>query len=144
MFSKILFKGFIVAAFLISNNEMTNAQSFGDFGKWIENEVVPTVTGERPLEVKPYISVTHNGEQNFYYRPVNPAIGDNGALRVSYNGNTLQTNNLALREMQIARMLSGDTSVYYEVGADQADQELRRRSYYNEPLYQPQYIQSNN
>jgi hypothetical protein len=137
MSKKSFFTSLVMFALFIVSGTTLSAQKF-------IQKAIDQARGKEPIEVKPYVKVTHNGEQNFYYRPANPLTGDNGAARVSYNGTTLQTTNLVMREMQIARMLSGDTSVYYEVGAEQADKELRRRSYYREPMYQPQYLQSNN
>ena len=137
MSKKSFFTSLVMFALFIVSGTTLSAQKF-------IQKAIDQARGKEPIEIKPYVKVTHNGEQNLYYRPANPVIGDNGAFRASYGGVTLQTTNLVKREVQIVRMLKGDPSVYQEVGAEQADKELRRRQYYNEPLYQPQYMQSNN
>lgn len=63
-------------------------------GKWFKTEFIPTITGKRPLKIKPYIKLTHN----------------NGKFRFEWEGNrvkiklgdvTLQTSQLEERIRQV-------------------------------------------
>jgi len=70
--------------------------------KWLEKEAIPTIKGERPLEIKPYVSVTN--QDKFVFR----AGPDD--LKVKVGEVTIQTHQLRLRLMQAGCVVatSGD------------------------------------
>lgn len=59
--------------------------------KWLNTEVIPTVKGERPLAIKPYVSFSHGDTQI--------KLSDNAAM-VKVGGITVQTQQLKLRLAQ--------------------------------------------
>ena len=61
-------------------------------GKWASVEAIPTLTGQKKLEIKPYISITHNG-QGF-------KVGPNEAY-AKIGGVSLSTHNLSQRLLDL-------------------------------------------
>jgi len=59
------FKKFIPAAAAVLVSSLCAGPAHAGLGKWFKKEFVPTITGERPLRVKPYVSVQHEGKMRF-------------------------------------------------------------------------------
>jgi hypothetical protein len=59
--------------------------------KWIKNEAIPTVTGDRPIVIKPYVSISSDALQ--------VRLGEDSAM-LKVGGITLQTGKLRLRLLQ--------------------------------------------
>jgi hypothetical protein len=79
---------FLAVVVLLTNTTV----AFAGLDDWIEREVIPTITGDRPLEIKPYVRVTHNNKRLFQ-------LGEND-LYINIGGVTVQTRQLKQRLLQ--------------------------------------------
>ena len=61
-------------------------------GKWFKKELVPSITGERPLKIKPYVSIKHKGKMRL-------KLGTNSAY-IQIAGVTVKTHQLRKRLAQ--------------------------------------------
>jgi hypothetical protein len=61
-------------------------------GKWVGTEVIPSVTGERKIEIKPYIAITHDGQSIL--------VGTNEA-HIKVAGFSASTQHLSQRLMEL-------------------------------------------
>lgn len=70
--------------------------------KWLKKEVIPTIKGERPLQIKPYVSVKNDDKIEFRAGP--------NSVRIKIGDVTIQTHQLRLRLMQAGCVVatSGD------------------------------------
>ena len=67
-------------------------------GKWIDKELIPTLSGKRSLEIKPYVKVTHSGNKLLQLAP--------NSLHIEVGGVTLKTTKLAKRLGQLKCIVS--------------------------------------
>ncbi len=90
-------------------------------GKWFRNEVVPTVTGKRPLRLKPgKVTIKHNGKS------VLDADIIKDTLRVEIGPITIKTTKLKQRLAEAGAILAGDTAVLDAAISRQAQRVLRK------------------
>lgn len=76
------------------------AQANADIFKWIRNEAIPTISGSRPIEIKPYISIKSGSNQIRF--------GEDSAM-IKIGSVTVQTGKLKLRLAQAGCIyLTGD------------------------------------
>jgi hypothetical protein len=81
---------------------------------YLKNEVVPTLTGARPLKIDPNrLSIVHKG------KPILKFEGDN--LYIKAGGVTFQTSKLRERMMEAGAIMNGNTAVLSKVAAEQLD-----------------------
>lgn len=66
-------------------------------GKWLKKEAIPTLKGERPLEIKPYVSVKSS---------------DNVELRLGINEAKIQIGDVKIQTHQLAKRLAQAGCVY--------------------------------
>jgi hypothetical protein len=80
-----------LAALLVTLSFAESAHA--GIGKWFRREFVPTITGKRPLKIKPYVSVKHRGKLRF-------RISRN-SVYVKVGGVTVKTHQLMKRLAQV-------------------------------------------
>jgi|GEM_PF-3079658 hypothetical protein len=91
-----------------------NAQ-FGGLKKWFNTEVVPTIKGERPLNVDPTrVRVSHDGKDI-----LRASSEGSGSVYVDFGVAKLQTSDLQKRISQAGAILSGNTAVMTQVAYEQ-------------------------
>ena len=71
---------------------VTVSESYAGLGKWLRTEVIPTMSGERPLKIKNHISIKHDNKVEF-------RVGNNSA-KIRVGNVTMQTGNLSQRLAQ--------------------------------------------
>lgn len=77
----------VVSLLLLSTSE-----AHAGLGKWFKKEVIPTVTGDRPLVIKPEISISHGEKMRIQISP--------NAAYINVGGVTVKTQKLQLRLQQ--------------------------------------------
>lgn len=91
-----------VAKVILAATVLLALPSEAGLKKWLQKEVIPTIKGERPLEIKPYVSVKHDNKVEF-------RVGPND-FKIKVGDVTIQTHQLRLRLMQAGCVVatSGD------------------------------------
>ncbi len=88
---------------------------FGGLKKWFNKEVVPTIKGERPLNIDPgRVRISHNGKDI-----LRASAEDKGSVYVDFGIGKLQTNDLYTRIGQAGAIYSGNTAVMTQVAFEQ-------------------------
>lgn len=88
---------------------------FGGLKKWFNKEVIPTITGERPLKIDPTrVRVSHNGKDI-----IRASTEGNGSIYVDLGVAKVQTSDLKTRLAQTAAIFSGNTAVMSQVAFEQ-------------------------
>lgn len=104
-------------AFLLLLGGMTNSSyaQFGGLKKWFNKEVIPTITGKRPLRIDPTrVRVSHNGKDI-----IRASTEGNGSVYVDLGVARVQTSDLKTRLAQTAAIFSGNTAVMSQVAFEQ-------------------------
>ncbi|WP_220801229.1 hypothetical protein [Roseobacter sp. OBYS 0001] len=87
--------------------------------KWLKKEVVPTITGKRPLKIDPNrISIKHNGKRVFEYK--------DDSLFIQAGDVKFQTSQLRKRIAQAGAIYSGNTAVLSDVLNEQLQKEIAK------------------
>lgn len=87
--------------------------------KWLKKEVVPTITGKRPLNIDPNrISIKHNGKRVFEYK--------DDSLFIQAGDVKFQTSQLRKRIAQVGAIYSGNTAVLSDVINEQLQKEIAK------------------
>jgi hypothetical protein len=94
--------------------------SHASLGKWFKNEVVPTVTGKRPLKIEPgKVKITENGK-----RLLDLDMGKD-TLYVDLGVARFKTAHLREDLLKAGAVMAGDTAVIDAIVVDQLKQKLQ-------------------
>lgn len=98
-----------------------NAQ-FGSLGKWFRNEALPTIKGDRPLNIDPSrVTINHGGGGIF-----EATSKGEGTLYIDMGVAKLQTGKLTTRLAQTSAIFSGNTAIMSQVAYEQLQKQLER------------------
>jgi hypothetical protein len=101
--------------FFVAISVSTGCQA--GIGKWLRNEVAPTLAGKRPLKIDPNrISIVHNG------KPILKYEGD--SLYIRAGDVKFKTSHLRQSIAEAGAIFAGDTTVLSKVLAEQFSQKL--------------------
>lgn len=117
-------KGIIIFNLFLGLFLMTNtAQAqFGGLKKWFNKEVIPTITGDRPLKIDPTrVRINHEGKDILRL-----STEGEGSLYVDFGVATLKTNDLRKEIARTTAIFSGNTAVMSQVAFEQFQQVYER------------------
>lgn len=107
----------IVALALISIASPAHA----GLGKWFKNEVIKTITGERPLKIDPNrVSITENGKK------ILDLDLEKDTLYIKAGDVSFKTSELKKDLARAGAIFAGDTTVLAQVASEQLHQQLER------------------
>lgn len=105
---------------------------FSQLNKWIDKEVIPTIRGERPLKIKPYIRISHHGKTRL-------ELGDD-RLFIQIGDVKVQTHQLRLRLLQAGCIL--ETGNIVACAPDIIEREIRKIA--DDPIFNGNSNKKNN
>jgi len=103
-----------IASFFVASANPCQAQ-FSGLKKWFNTEVVPTVKGERPLNIDPTsVRISHDGKDI-----LRASSEGQGSVYVDFGVAKIQTSDLQTRVAQAGAIFSGNTAVMTQVAFEQ-------------------------
>lgn len=87
--------------------------------RWFKNEVIPTITGKRPLRIDPnHLRISDGGKDIINY--------SGNSLKIQLGSVSVTTKNLREDLIKFGAIMSGNTAVLTAVATEQAQQLIRR------------------
>lgn len=110
-----IWKFFLLLFLLTAGVSRSAYAQFKGLTKWFNTEVIPTVKGERPLNIDPTrVRVSHGGKDI-----LRASSEGSGSVYLDFGVAKIQTSDLQKRISQAGAVLSGNTAVMTQVAFEQ-------------------------